>query len=138
MYKKWIVLIVTVAVIFAAGAILIAYFNAIKIEKLERENLTLSTELAKAQQTILELRERTYRWVRAERESCLTACSREGSKPIISGQYPNQNPFYICRTNANFEGFRAVYNLEPVWSHSCYVGWGGQEKPYDSYECMCQ
>jgi hypothetical protein len=124
--RFYMIACIIIAVISAASGILNAYFNAAKIEKIQEQ---LPTAIAHGQ---------ACKWVQSGGESCVTACQSEGSKPVISGQYTNQNPFYVCRTNANNEGFRAGYNLQPAWSHACIVGWGGQESSYNSYECLCQ
>lgn len=78
-------------------------------------------------------------WAPAGGESCLVACENAGKTPVSSGNYTrNNNPYFVCRTNAKGEGKRAGYNLQPSWSNVCTVGWGGQEVAVQDYECLCQ
>lgn len=69
--------------------------------------------------------------------SCAAVCGSVNSSPVQSGVYKNGNPFYVCRANAQGEGMRAGYNLQPSWSEKCTVGWGGKELPIAQYECLC-
>ncbi len=77
-------------------------------------------------------------WVDSSGISCAQTCMSKKSSPVISGTYQNGNNFYVCATNAENEGFRAGYNLAPIWSAICVVGWGGKEKSYNSYRCLCE
>ena len=64
-------------------------------------------------------------------------CASANSSPVVSGIYTNGNPFYVCKGNAQGEGERGGYNLEPSWSNACIVGWGGKELPVNLFECLC-
>jgi hypothetical protein len=78
------------------------------------------------------------RWIQAQGNSCPFVCFQAGGSPVISGFYTrNNNPYHVCRANAEGEGERAGYNLEPDWSHTCTVEWGGQEKAITPYDCRC-
>jgi hypothetical protein len=77
------------------------------------------------------------KWVPAAGQSCVRVCVSADSSPVVSGIYKNGNPFYVCRGNAQDEGERAGYNVEPSWSNACTVGWGGKELPVTPYECLC-
>ncbi|HEX5685799.1 MAG TPA: hypothetical protein VFY73_17385 [Ideonella sp.] len=80
----------------------------------------------------------TQAWV-AGTESCARVCAAAKARPVTSGTYaPNGNAFHVCRANQNNEGKRAGYNVEPVWSQACIVGWDGQEVFATPYECLCQ
>jgi hypothetical protein len=55
---------------------------------------------------------------------------------VMSGAYTrNGNYFYVCRGNAQGEGYRPGYNLGA--SNSCTVGWGGSELSVGDYDCLC-
>jgi hypothetical protein len=78
-------------------------------------------------------------WEHSGGQSCNIACRDLGKLPVSSGNYSrNGNPFYVCSANAEREGFRAGYNLIPVSTNTCTVGWGGHEKSYQNYMCLCQ
>ena len=76
-------------------------------------------------------------WLAGSQSSCKLVCRDKGG-PITSGTFTgNQQPFTICSTNENNEGFRAGYNLEPNWSNACWVAWNGREVPNNTYYCLC-
>jgi len=77
-------------------------------------------------------------WIDASGKSCTQVCLDKDMSPVISGIYINGHNFNVCATNAQGEGFRAGYNLLPSWSTTCTVGWGGREKSYPNYNCLCQ
>lgn len=76
-------------------------------------------------------------WVDGKGASCRTACSAIGANAMASGVFKNGQPYYICAANANGEGMRPGYNLEPEWSNACVVGWGGKEEKIPGYACLC-
>lgn len=78
-------------------------------------------------------------WRQGGGESCRLACDSEGMTPVSSGKYArNGNSYFVCRTNANGEGLRPGYNLQPDWSNRCTVGLGGKEVAGESYDCLCE
>ncbi|MCP9629259.1 DUF3421 domain-containing protein [Rhodopseudomonas palustris] len=78
-------------------------------------------------------------WREAGGQSCLVACTKAGSSPLVSGIYtPKGTALYVCRANAHAEGQRAGYNVEPGWSQACYVGWGGKEEGITPFDCGCE
>jgi hypothetical protein len=79
----------------------------------------------------------TQAWVEGS-GSCAAICRSQKAQPVESGVYKNGKPFYVCRADAHREGKRGGYNLEPSWSNSCTVGWGGREEATNPYECLCQ
>ena len=78
-----------------------------------------------------------YRWLPARGHSCAAVCIHAGMSPVVSGVYRNGNPYSICRTNVNGEGFRPGYNLQPDWASACWVGYGGREQAMPRYQCLC-
>ena len=80
------------------------------------------------------------RWVAADGNSCDVVCKAAGSRAITTlGHYTGTGgqPYYVCRANANNEGNRAGFNLQPYWSNVCTIGWDGREFPDPNYECLC-
>jgi hypothetical protein len=78
------------------------------------------------------------RWVPGDGHSCFAACERAGGQPVTSGVYPNGARYTVCRANVGGEGARPGYNLQPNWSHACFVGHGGAEKSSPRYDCLCE
>ena len=76
-------------------------------------------------------------WKAANGQYCEDVCRAIGSFAISSGRYKNGNPFNICRTNAEGEGLRPGYNTKPNWATGCWVGWGGKEMSFPTYDCLC-
>lgn len=83
-------------------------------------------------------------WQPGQNSSCDVVCrSHNNSAAMISGDFvsngaPSGKKYTICRANVEGQGTRPGYNLEPSWANSCFVPFGGQEKPVSSYECMCR
>ncbi|RKZ46023.1 MAG: hypothetical protein DRR16_22610 [Candidatus Parabeggiatoa sp. nov. 3] len=78
-------------------------------------------------------------WIDGSGKSCSQVCLDKGMSPVISGIWEkNGNNFNVCAADAEGKGFRAGYNLIPGWATTCTVGWGGQEKSYSKYNCLCQ
>lgn len=79
-------------------------------------------------------------WVVGNGRSCDNACASDapGSFAVITGFYRfNDQPFFLCASDASGEGWRAGYNLRPKWSHACVVGYGGKESFGTPYKCLC-
>jgi hypothetical protein len=78
-------------------------------------------------------------WESGNGNSCDVVCKAAGSSAVTAGNYTGRgkNPYYICRSNINKEGSRAGYNLQPNWSNTCTVGYGGKEFPAANYSCLC-
>jgi hypothetical protein len=77
-------------------------------------------------------------WVDGNGQSCDIACAGAGQLPVITGQYTgNGHPFYLCAANAQFEGYRAGYNLREDWDEDCVVGYGTRERKVNPYRCLC-
>lgn len=80
-----------------------------------------------------------FNWVPGNGNLCENVCRDAGLSAVYSGTYTaNGNPFYVCSTNAQGEGFRPGFNLLPSWSTTCTVGWGNQALSYSSYSCLCR
>jgi hypothetical protein len=79
-----------------------------------------------------------YRWIPGDGRPCVRVCSEAGAVPIRSGAFRNGNAFTVCRADVNGEGRRPGYNLQPDWSHACFVAYGGRETPVPRYECLCE
>lgn len=77
-------------------------------------------------------------WASSNGKSCEAVCTAQDKSPVVSGLYKGGSAFNICRTDAGGEGKRAGYNLQPAWADKCFVGWGGQEKGYSAFDCLCQ
>lgn len=77
-------------------------------------------------------------WVDSSQQSCRSVCSAKNASALTTGTYRNGEPFFVCATNADGEGFRPGYNLEPDWSTRCWVGRGGREVGYSPYKCLCE
>jgi len=81
------------------------------------------------------------RWVAADGNSCDVVCKAAGSTAVSPGNHTGTDfkvkPVYVCRANANGEGNRAGYNLQPYWSNVCTIGWNGRESPDANYDCLC-
>lgn len=67
------------------------------------------------------------RWIDGRGQSCWNVCTAQNMSPVGSGTYRNGNVFYVCSANAQGEGPRPGFNLEPNWANACWVGWGGKE-----------
>ena len=77
------------------------------------------------------------KWVPGQNSSCLLACQAAGRQAITTGKYTNGKHFAICRANANGEGWRPGFNLEPNWANRCYVPIAA-ERPEADYQCLCR
>jgi hypothetical protein len=78
-------------------------------------------------------------WRPAQSQTCAQVCSNAGRSPVISGLYiRNNNPFYVCRANAQNEGQRGGYNLEPSWADVCVVEYGNGFQKLNQYDCLCE
>ncbi|QSZ41890.1 hypothetical protein GJV85_07155 [Sulfurimonas aquatica] len=76
-------------------------------------------------------------WVSSYGKSCAKACSDANKSPVISGVHKNGNALSICRSNENYEGNRAGFNLAPDSDKSCSVAFNGKEVLNSQYECLC-
>jgi hypothetical protein len=77
------------------------------------------------------------KWVPGQNSSCLLACQAADRQAITTGKYTNGKFFTVCRANANGEGSRPGFNLEPNWANRCYVAIGGERAESD-YQCLCR
>jgi hypothetical protein len=78
-------------------------------------------------------------WVPGQGRPCYEACSIAHRPAVTSDAYTRNGRYYfVCTGNAQGEGYRAGYNLDPNWNHSCTVGWGGTELSLDDYQCLCE
>lgn len=78
-------------------------------------------------------------WIIGSGQSCKSACAaHNGMQAVTSGMFKNGRYFYVCSANAEREGPRPGYNLEPHWSKVCTVSWQGKEKAFPIYKCLCQ
>ena len=80
---------------------------------------------------------REIRWLYGSNKSCYIICDQKGYEPFSSGEHKNGEQFYVCSANAGNEGHRSGYNLPPEWDNHCYVGYGGKEKKYRHFKCLC-
>lgn len=76
-------------------------------------------------------------WVPAGGKTCLQACAGTNTTPLVAGIYTNNNPFYVCRGNADNAGLRPGYNLLPTWGAACWVGSSNKEQGITPYDCLC-
>ena len=81
-------------------------------------------------------------WLDGNGRSCDQVCAKGGGgRAVASGEHrPGGKAtgqwFYVC--SADLNGWRSGYNLQPQWSNTCMVGYGGKEVRASPYLCACE